>query len=170
MELVRPKEQSAEVLAHLLDDAVRVPGTRMRFGLDPLLGLLPVVGDALAVLLGAWLLVVARQLRVPWPVVGRMAWNVAKNGTIGAVPILGDAYSFHFKSNAVNAALLLRAVKHGAEGACPVTPHRITLVDVAALAALVILTVAIVLVIGLWFWNHNISYMSLLFPAPYSSR
>jgi hypothetical protein len=170
MAFVRSKEQSVEVLAHVLDDAVRVPGTRMRLGVDPLLGLLPVVGDALAGLVGAWVLVIARQLRVPWRVVGRMAWNIAKNGLIGAVPVLGDAYSFHFKSNALNAALLLRAVKHGEQGACPLTPHPITLWDAVVLFCLSIPTTAIVLITSLWFWDHNISYMSLLFPAPYSSR
>lgn len=170
MDLVRSKEESVEALAHVLDDVIRLPGTRMRFGVDPLLGLLPVVGDALAALLGAWVLVIARQLRVPWPVVGRMAWNVAKNGLIGAIPILGDVYSFHFKSNAVNAALLLREVKHGAQGACPLTPHPITLWDAAVLACLSIPTTVIVFLISLWFWDHNVSYMSLLFPTPYSSR
>ena len=170
MEGVRSKEESVEALAHVLDDIIRVPGTRLRVGVDPLVGLLPVVGDVLAGLMGAWLLIIARQLRVPWPVVFRMAWNFAKNGLIGAIPILGDAYSFQFKSNALNAALLLRAVKQGQEGACPLVPHTITLRDAAALGALILASTLLMLAVSLWFWQHNVSYMSLLFPAPYSSR
>ena len=108
MALVRSKEAQAEALAHALDDMFRIPGTRMRVGADPLLGLIPVVGDTLAALLGIPILVIARQLHVPWRIVAYMAWNQLKNGLIGAVPFIGDAYSFNFKPNAVNAALLLR--------------------------------------------------------------
>src|SRR5574341_1676421 len=116
MAMVRTKEEQAEAIAHVLDDVVRVPGTRIRIGADPVLGLIPVVGDAIATFLGVAILVVARQLNIPWRVVGTMAFNQLKNGLIGAVPSIGDVYSFHFKSNAVNAALLLRTVKHGEEG------------------------------------------------------
>lgn len=170
MALVRTKEQSAEAIAHLLDDILRIPGTRMRLGVDPLVGLLPIVGDAIATLLGTSILVIARQLGVPWRMVASMWLNQLKNGLLGAVPIIGDAYSFHFKSNAVNAALLLRAVKRGEDGRCLLVTHSLTLFDVAALAALILPTLAIVGLVSLWFWDHHISYMSLLFPAPYRSR
>lgn len=170
MVMVRSKEQDAEAIAHVLDDMVRLPGTRMRMGMDPLVGLLPVIGDPVAALLGASILVIARQLQVPWPIVLRMGWNYFKNGLIGAVPIVGDAYSFQFKSNAINAALLVRAVKHGEEGACRLVPHAITLRDAAGLTAIVIPTIALVSFVSLWFWQHNISYISLLFPTPYTSR
>jgi len=170
MEMVRRKEERAEAVAHLLDDVLRVPGTRMRMGVDPLLGLVPLIGDAVATLLGMAILVIARQLNVPWRIVTEMGLNQLKNGLIGAVPFIGDAYSFHFKSNAVNTALLLRAVKRGEDGTCSLTPHSITLRDMAGLAALIIPIVALVGFVSLWFWDHNISYMSLFFPAPYNSR
>lgn len=167
MEMVRTKEARAEVIAHMLDDILRVPGTRMRMGIDPLLGLLPIVGDAIATLVGAVILVLARQLDVPWRIVAQMGWNQLKNGLIGAIPFIGDAYSFRFKSNAVNTALLLRAVRRGEDGACSLTPHSITVQDAAGLAALILPTVALVAFVSLWFWNHNISYLSLLFPHFY---
>jgi len=65
MALVRTKEEQAEAIAHVLDDVLRVPATRMRIGADPLIGLIPVVGDAIATCLGAVILVIARQLNVP---------------------------------------------------------------------------------------------------------
>lgn len=170
MTMVRTKEQQAEAVAHVLDDIIHVPGTGIRLGADPMLGLIPVVGDAVAALLGAVILVVARQLHVPWRIVGSMAINQWKNGVIGAVPFVGDAYSFYFKSNAVNAALLLRAVKHGEQGACPVATHSLTIQDLAGLAVLILPTIALVGVVSLWFWNHNVSYFSLFFPPPYHSR
>ncbi len=169
MEMVRTKEAHAEAIAHMLDDVLRVPGTRMRMGVDPLLGLVPIIGDAIATLLGMAILVIARQLNVPWRIVAQMGLNQLKNGLIGAIPFIGDAYSFNFKSNAVNTALLLRAVKRGKDGTCLLTPHSITMQDVAGLAALILPTVALVAFVSVWFWDHNISYMSLFFPAPYHS-
>jgi hypothetical protein len=163
MAMVRMKEEQAEAIAHILDDIVRLPGTHVRMGADPLLGLIPIVGDAVAALFGAAILVVARQLNVPWPVVGTMAFNQLKNGLIGAVPIIGDVYSFYFKSNAVNAALLLRAVKRGEQGACLLTTHSLTIQDLARLAALILSAIALVGFVSFWFWDHNISLLSILF-------
>jgi hypothetical protein len=170
MALVREKEQSAETIAHVLDDMLRIPGTRMRIGADPLLGLIPLIGDAIATLLGTSILLTARQLNVPWTVVAHMSFNLFKNGLIGSVPFIGDAYSFHFKCNAVNAALLLRAVREGEDGACSVTTHSVSLLDVLGLIALTVPSVALAGLLSLWFWDHNISYLSVFFPAPYSRR
>lgn len=164
------KEERAETLAHMLDDVLRVPGTRMRMGVDPLLGLVPVIGDAIATLLGMAILVIARQLNVPWRIVARMGLNQLKNGLIGAIPFIGDAYSFNFKSNAVNTALLLRAVKRGEDGTCLLTPHSLTMKDAAGLAVLILPTVAFVAFVSVWFYDHSISYFSLFYPTPYSSR
>lgn len=170
MALVRTKEEQAEAIAHLLDDVVRVPATRMRIGADPLIGLIPVVGDMIATFLGAAILVIARQLNIPWRIVRTMAFNQLKNGLIGAVPIIGDVYSFYFKSNAVNAALLLRTVKHGEEGKCSLTTHPLRMQDLAVLTVLILPIIVLAGVVSLWFWEQNISYTSLFFPTPYQSR
>jgi hypothetical protein len=167
MSSVRSKEQQAERLAHMLDDVLHLPGIRMRMGVDPLLGLIPVVGDALATVGGAALLVMARQLHVPWSLLVQMAYNLFKNGLFGSVPFAGDAYSFYFKSNAVNTTLILRAVKHGEEDSCPLTTHPLTIQDVIGLAMLILPTIALVTYVSFWFWDHNISYLSILFPNFY---
>lgn len=164
MATVALKELQAETIAHLLDDFFRIPGTRTRIGADPLLGFIPVVGDALATVWGAAILVIARQLRAPWRTVIRMAYNQFKNGVIGAIPFLGDVYSIGFKSNVINAALLLRTVRAGEEGRCPLQAFRLTPVDLLMLGLLVLPTVSLVLLISFWFWEHNISYLSLFFP------
>ncbi|HET9961757.1 MAG TPA: DUF4112 domain-containing protein [Nitrospiraceae bacterium] len=170
MALVRSKEMQAELIAHLLDDVVRIPGTRIRFGADPLLGLIPILGDPLATVFGGAILVIARRLQIPQPLFLKMCGNMLVNGMIGAVPFVGDAFSFAFKSNARNTALLLRAVKRQHADHCPLDAASLTLADGAWLAAAVIPTLVLSAVIGSWFWQHDISYFTLLFPPPYRSR
>jgi hypothetical protein len=168
--LIRTKEQQAEDLAHMLDDIFHVPGTSNRIGTDPLLGLVPIVGDAIATILGARILMIARQLNVPWHIIANMAFNQFKNGLIGVVPFVGDLYSFGFKSNAKNAALLLRAGKHGKAGTRSLTTRPLTIQDVVGLTMLILPTLGLVAFASVWFWNHNITYVSLFFPTPYLSR
>jgi hypothetical protein len=167
---VREKELQAETIAQVLDNAMAFPGIRPRVGFDPLVGLLPIVGDTIVTIGGASILVVARQLQVPWDVQVRMAYNLLKNGLIGAIPLLGDFYSFLFKSHQLNAALLVRSIRHGEQGHCNVVAKPLTLRDVLALAVLLLPTILLVLATGLWFWNHNASLLTLLYPTPYQSR
>lgn len=168
--MVRTKEQQAEDLAHILDDIFHMPGTSKRIGIDPLLGLVPIVGDAMATTLGARILIIARQLNVPWHIMANMAFNQFKNGLIGVVPLVGDLYSFGFKSNAKNAALLLRAGKYGKAGTRSLTTRPLTIQDVLGLTMLILPTLGLVAFASVWFWNHNISPVSLFFPTPYLSR
>src|SRR6476659_8589691 len=81
----------ATLLARLMDDAVRIPGTNRRIGLDAILGFLtPGFGDALSASTGVALIVLAFTMRVPGVVLFRMAINVAIDTIIGAIPLLGD--------------------------------------------------------------------------------
>jgi hypothetical protein len=99
----------ARSLTRLLDSAIRIPGTEIRIGLDPILGaVLPELGDALTAVLSLTLLVVAFRERVPKLVMARMLTNVAIDGILGAIPILGDAFDFAFKANEMNLALIER--------------------------------------------------------------
>jgi hypothetical protein len=100
----------ARFIADLLDQRFTIPGTSIRIGLDPLLGLIPGVGDAIANLAGSAILLIAAQYRLPRVVLLRMAVNVAINAIIGAIPIFGDVFSIWFRSNAKNAQLLERYV------------------------------------------------------------
>jgi len=98
----------ARFLADLLDQRFTIPGTSVRIGLDPILSLIPGLGDALANLAGSAILLIAAQLNVPKIVLIRMGLNIAANALIGIVPVFGAIFSIWFRSNAKNAELLER--------------------------------------------------------------
>ena len=95
-------------LALIMDNLLRVPGTNLRFGLDPLIGLLPGLGDTGSALISAMALVAAARRGLPKILLARMSLNILINEAIGIIPLLGDAFSFWFKSNARNYELLRR--------------------------------------------------------------
>lgn len=98
----------ARYLAELLDRRFTIPGTSIRIGLDPILGLVPGVGDLLANLTGSAILFIAAQFNIPKIVLLRMGLNIAINAMIGAIPIFGDIFSIWFRSNVKNVQLLER--------------------------------------------------------------
>lgn len=100
----------ARLLAQLLDRSIRIPGTDIRIGLDPLIGLIPGIGDAVAGLAGSMILFLAAQLQAPKIVLVRMSVNIALNGMLGAIPLVGDLFSVWFQSNVRNVALLERYI------------------------------------------------------------
>jgi len=91
-----------------LDAGIRVPGTNLRFGLDPILGLIPGAGDAAGAVLAGWILVEAIRLGASRATVIRIAGNVALDALLGAVPLIGDIFDFAWKANLRNVALLER--------------------------------------------------------------
>jgi hypothetical protein len=95
-----------EAIAKLLDVAFVLPGTNIRYGIDGIIGLIPVVGDIIATGLSLWLVREARALGAPWHVTARMLGNVAFQGVVGMVPIAGDAIDVLFRANMRNARLL----------------------------------------------------------------
>jgi hypothetical protein len=95
-------------IAKVLDDLFRVPGTDRRFGIDPLLGLLPFAGDALGMSAASAILITAASQGVPKIVLVRMCVNVFINAAVGAIPGVGDAFSFWFKSNVRNHHMLMK--------------------------------------------------------------
>jgi hypothetical protein len=89
-------------LALIMDEFIRVPGTKFKFGLDPLIGLLPGLGDTGSALVSAFALIQAARLGVPKILLARMSLNILINELVGIVPVVGDAFSFWFKSNVRN--------------------------------------------------------------------
>lgn len=98
--------RQVERLGRLLDTAFRVPGTRWRFGLDGLLGLVPGVGDGLSAALSLYPVYLAWRLGAPPALLIRMMANVGVDAAIGAVPLLGDIFDFAFKANRRNTRIL----------------------------------------------------------------
>lgn len=101
----------ARLLAQVLDRSLTLPGTDVRIGLDPLIGLIPGFGDAIASIAGSMILFLAAQLQVPKIVLIRMSINIALNGLIGSIPLFGDLFSVWFQSNIRNVVLLERHVQ-----------------------------------------------------------
>jgi hypothetical protein len=140
----------ADMLAKVLDTTIKIPGTSWYIGLDPLLGLIPGIGDIIANLIGTVILGLATRLQLPRIVLARMSLNLLINGTVGAVPIVGDLFSVWFRSHTRNAALLREAAMR---------PDRETAVDwlyvsgiIGGTVATLLLAIAFVvwLVFKLW--------------------
>jgi hypothetical protein len=92
----------------ILDELIEVPGTSIKVGLDPVIGLIPVAGDAVSALVGGWLILEASRFGIPRVVLARMVLNLAVDLGIGAIPILGDLYDVAFRSNSRNLDLFRR--------------------------------------------------------------
>lgn len=93
-------------LSRLLDRAITVPGTQISIGLDPILGLIPVGGDFLGVLLSAYIVIESARLGAPASTLSRMVLNIIIDGVVGAIPIAGDLFDFAWKANEYNIKLL----------------------------------------------------------------
>lgn len=132
--------QLAQVLAQFLDASLTIPGTTIKFGLDPLIGLIPGIGDLISNGIGSSLLFLATKAGVPRIVILRMSFNIVINMVIGAIPVIGDLFSIWFKSNLQNAQLLYRH----SQTTTPVT----TIIDWLYVSIIVI---AMILLLGLTF-------------------
>ncbi|MBW3128167.1 DUF4112 domain-containing protein [Hymenobacter profundi] len=95
-----------ERIARLMDSQFRMPGTRFRFGLDPVLGLLPIVGDLSTFAISTVLIVTMMRHGAKGSVVVRMVLNVLFDTIVGAIPILGNVFDFAYKANDRNVRLL----------------------------------------------------------------
>ena len=93
-------------IARLFDTALGIPGTRWRFGIDALFGLVPGLGDMAGALVAIYALHVARGLRAPAAIQLRMLGNVAIDALVGTVPLIGDLFDFVFKAQTRNLKLL----------------------------------------------------------------
>jgi hypothetical protein len=134
----------ARRLSVLLDSAIRIPGTDLRIGLDPILGaLLPELGDALTAVLSLTLLGVAFRERVPKLVLARMLINIGLDALLGAIPLLGDVFDFAFKANQKNLELIER---HRGDPTRPATlGDRLMVLGVALVGLALILLPIVVL-------------------------
>lgn len=92
----------------LMDQAVGIPGTGRRIGLDAGLGFIPGIGDAVAALLSTWIIIGALRHRVPFLHIVRMVINVLIDLVLGEVPLLGDLFDIVFEENVMNMRLLMR--------------------------------------------------------------
>lgn len=98
--------QRAHKLAHLLDNAFRVPGTQWRIGWDSLIGIIPGVGDVLTTGVSLWIVSEAKRLGAPGGLQLRMLWKLLLDMVFGSVPLIGDVFDAGYKANVRNVQLL----------------------------------------------------------------
>ena len=97
-------------MSHLLDNAIAIPGTDIRFGLDPILGLLPGGGDVLTGFMSVYIVFEAARMGLPAPTLGRMGLNILIDTLTGLLPVFGDLFDVAWKANSQNVALLEKHV------------------------------------------------------------
>jgi len=146
-EVIEPDEKLPRDLvalrkfAYLMDEAVPVPGTRRRVGLDAGLSLIPGVGEAIGAFLSAWIIVGALRHRVPGPRIARMVFYVLLDTIIGAIPVVGTVFDWLFEENVmnINALLLYRDRSR--------PPRSITAIFGIATVVLIVIAIAATLVV-----------------------
>ena len=106
----RSLNRTSRAIAHVMDDLFTIPGTKRRVGLDPLVGIIPGVGDAAGAVATAGLVIDGIRYRVPFVILLRMAFNLLLDMTIGAIPLIGDAFDFFFRANIRNERLMVKAL------------------------------------------------------------
>lgn len=141
-------DEQLDIVASLLDDIFRIPGTSIRFGLDPLIGLIPGLGDAISGLASFLIVFAAWQRRLPRVTIARMVANIGIDTLIGAIPFLGDAFDAAWKSNRKNVTLLKRT-EYDPRGRQVFTDWLFLLGIILILAALVMVPIIV-----LWFLIH----------------
>ena len=115
---IEPALRRLERLTFLLDEAIRVPGTKWRIGLDGIAGFIPGVGDSITGLIALYPVLEAWRLGAPAGLLARMLLNVGIDTAVGSVPVLGDLFDLTFKSNRRNIELLRRHL-HRERGIAP---------------------------------------------------
>jgi hypothetical protein len=131
------RTRRVRTLARLLDNAIAIPGTSWKIGLDPIIGLIPGIGDMIGAVLSGYIVLEAVQAQVPTFTLARMLVNVGIDTLLGSVPAVGDVFDAAWKSNAMNVALLERHL--AAAGSEP--QKRRNVIGVMALALIVLVLI-----------------------------
>ena len=160
-EVIEPDEKLPHDLvalrkfALLMDEALPIPGTNRRIGLDAGLGFIPGFGDAIGALLSAWIVIGALRHRVPLVQVARMVLNILIDLAVGEIPLLGDLFDIAFEENVINMRLLMRHRDRGRP------PRSFAAIGFAALVVVAVIGVAavgsaiFVFLVAVWIANQR---------------
>jgi uncharacterized protein DUF4112 len=146
-----PRVDGVRRLAFLLDAAIPIPGTPWRIGLDPLIGLVPGIGDTLGALASLYAVLVAARLGAPPSVLARMGVNTGLDALVGAVPLVGDLFDVAFRGNLRNVEVLEAWLSRPTEA-----KRSSRLVVAAVVIAVVAVVAAVVFAVGslvAWGWR-----------------
>jgi hypothetical protein len=134
------RARRVRVLARLLDNAITIPGTPWKIGFDPIIGLIPGIGDLIGAVLSGYIVLEAVRAEVPTLTLLRMLVNVGVDTLLGAVPAVGDVFDAAWKSNTMNVALLERHLS--VSGDSPKKSHNLLGLTVIAAIVLVLILAA----------------------------
>jgi len=98
--------QRIRKISRLMDSAFRIPGTKFRVGIDPIIGLMPGLGDLVGAAFSTYLIILATKLGVPGRELTKMAFNVGIESVIGGIPLIGDLFDAYYKANLRNLDIL----------------------------------------------------------------
>ena len=137
-------------LSRVLDNAISIPGTKLSFGLDPILGLLPGGGDTITGGISAYIVVEAARMGLPREVLGQMVVNVLIDSLAGTVPVLGDLFDVGWKSNVKNIELLEKHLQIAESG----KEDRLFIIGLILLLTVIVLSFATITFFSVrFFWN-----------------
>ncbi|BAZ01602.1 hypothetical protein NIES37_56050 [Tolypothrix tenuis PCC 7101] len=145
-----PTVRRLRQLSRILDNAITIPGTQVGVGIDPILGLLPVGGDFLGVMLSCYIVVEAARLGVPRATIGRMVFNIIVDGLVGSFPMLGDLFDFAWKANTLNIQLLEDNLKFSSQTQKADRLFIFALVAGLLVIAIVLVVLPVILIRLLW--------------------
>ncbi|MEH2265502.1 DUF4112 domain-containing protein [Nostoc sp.] len=137
-------------LSRLLDNIVTIPGTKIGFGLDPILGLIPIGGDFLGVMFSSYIILEAARLGVSRATLGKMVFNVIVDGLVGTVPVLGDFFDFAWRANTNNIKLLEEYLKFPSEQKSADRLFIVALLVGLLLMSIVLVALPVILIRMLW--------------------
>ena len=153
-------------ISKLLDNAIAIPGTKFRFGLDPILGLLPGGGDTITGGISAYIVVEAARMGVPREILGKMVGNILIDSFAGTIPVIGDLFDVGWKSNVKNIELLEKHLDltefNEGNRPNPTLSDRLFIVGLILLLILIVVGFATIAFFTVtWFWNLIINQSSL---------
>lgn len=147
-------DEQVEHLAAVLDDIFQIPGTKIRFGLDPIVGLVPGLGDVITGLLSFLIVFTGWRRGLSKVTVMRMVANIAIDTLLGSIPVFGDVFDTVWKSNRMNYKLLVR--DHGGQRAQHVSRDWLFFVLLLLCAvALIVLPIAVVVAVFYFLRTHS---------------
>jgi hypothetical protein len=135
---VATRARNVRVLSQILDSAIPIPGTSWKIGFDPIIGLIPGIGDLISAVVSGYIILEAARAEIPTLTLAKMLGNVGIDTLVGAVPALGDVFDAAWKSNTRNVVLLER---HLAVAAPPAREKR-------AFGRMILALIVLVLIVG----------------------
>ena len=137
-------------ISRLLDNAISIPGTKISFGLDPIIGLLPGGGDTITGGIAGYIVVEAARMGVPREVLWKMVGNILIDSVAGTVPVVGDIFDVGWKANVKNIELLEKHLEISETN----KSNPLVIIGLILLLSLIVLGFATIAFFTVtWFWN-----------------